>query len=211
MLLYPCCILPNSFSCCHQARVLLTTCLLCLFLSFIFIPQLRLPRLPWWLSGKETTNQHRRPERCRLSPCQEEPLEKSMATHTGILAWEVPWIRGAWWATIHGVTEETKMTEQLNNEEPGLCAVIIFCHMDFGSLSSFQTLFQLSQTFQAVFLIATNVIDLLISCIILLLSFQWQGEWMCSATYFQSSAWQSKFFQLPEILILILTCCCCCC
>ena len=48
---------------------------------------------------------------CRLSPCQEDPLEKSMATHTSILAWEVPWIRGAWWATIHGVTEETKITE----------------------------------------------------------------------------------------------------
>ena len=63
MLLYPCCILPNSFSCYHQARVLLITCLLCLFK-----PQLRLPRLPWWLSGKETTNQRRRRKRCRLNP-----------------------------------------------------------------------------------------------------------------------------------------------
>ena len=97
------------------------------------------------------------------------------------------------------------MTEQLNNKELGLCPGIIFCHTDFGSLSSFQTLFKLSQTFQAVLLIATDVIDLLISCIVLLFSFQWQGEWMCSATYFQSSAWQSEFFQLSEILILILT------
>ena len=25
------------------------------------------------------------------SPGQEEPLEKEMATHSGILAWEIPW------------------------------------------------------------------------------------------------------------------------
>jgi len=29
-----------------------------------------------------------------------------MATHVSILAWEIPWAedRGAWWATVHGVT-----------------------------------------------------------------------------------------------------------
>ena len=32
----------------------------------------------------------------------EDPLEKEMATHSSILAWR---IRGAWWATVHGVTE----------------------------------------------------------------------------------------------------------
>ena len=25
------------------------------------------------------------------SPCQEDPLEQEMATHSSILAWEVPW------------------------------------------------------------------------------------------------------------------------
>ena len=25
------------------------------------------------------------------SPCQEDPLEKGMATHTSILAWKIPW------------------------------------------------------------------------------------------------------------------------
>ena len=25
------------------------------------------------------------------SPCQEDPLEKGMATHTSILAWKTPW------------------------------------------------------------------------------------------------------------------------
>ena len=35
---------------------------------------------------------------------QEDPLEKEMATHSNILAWEIP-DRGTWWATVHGVTK----------------------------------------------------------------------------------------------------------
>ena len=33
---------------------------------------------------------------------QEDPLEKEMATHSSILAWSMD--RGAWQATVHGVT-----------------------------------------------------------------------------------------------------------
>ena len=33
----------------------------------------------------------------------EDPLEKEMATHSGILAWRIPMDRGAWQATVHGV------------------------------------------------------------------------------------------------------------
>ena len=36
---------------------------------------------------------------------QEDPLEKGMATHSSILAWRIPWTRGAWQATVHGVTK----------------------------------------------------------------------------------------------------------
>ena len=43
----------------------------------------------------------------------EDPLEKGMATHSGILAWRIPMDRGAWRATVHEVTE-SKMTEQLS-------------------------------------------------------------------------------------------------
>ena len=32
---------------------------------------------------------------------QEDPLEKVMATHSSILAWEIPWTEGAWQATTH--------------------------------------------------------------------------------------------------------------
>ena len=31
---------------------------------------------------------------------QEDPLEKEMASHSGILAWEIPWTRGVWQATV---------------------------------------------------------------------------------------------------------------
>ena len=34
----------------------------------------------------------------------EDPLEKDMATHSSILAWEIQWT-GAWWAAVHGVTK----------------------------------------------------------------------------------------------------------
>ena len=35
----------------------------------------------------------------------EDPLEKGMATRSRILAWRIPMDRGAWWATVHGVTK----------------------------------------------------------------------------------------------------------
>ena len=43
---------------------------------------------------------------------QEQPLEKGMETHSGSLTWRIPWTRGAWWATVHGVTE-LDTTEEL--------------------------------------------------------------------------------------------------
>ena len=36
-----------------------------------------------------------------------------MATHSSILAWRIPMDRGAWQATVHGVTE-SDMTERLS-------------------------------------------------------------------------------------------------
>ena len=34
----------------------------------------------------------------------EDPLEEKMATHSSILAWEMPCMdRGAWWLTVHRV------------------------------------------------------------------------------------------------------------
>ena len=35
----------------------------------------------------------------------EGPLQKGLASHSSILAWRIPMDRGAWWATVHGVTK----------------------------------------------------------------------------------------------------------
>ena len=35
------------------------------------------------------------------SLCQEDPLEKEMATHNRVLAWEILWTD--WWATVYGL------------------------------------------------------------------------------------------------------------
>ena len=40
----------------------------------------------------------------------EDPLEKEMATHSSILAWEIPWTGGAWQAIVHTVTKKSDTT-----------------------------------------------------------------------------------------------------
>ena len=44
---------------------------------------------------------------------QEAPLEEGTATHSSVLAWRIPMDRGAWQATVHGVSE-SDMTERLS-------------------------------------------------------------------------------------------------
>ena len=41
---------------------------------------------------------------------QEDPLEEEMATHSSILAWEIPWTEEPGRVTVHGVTKELDMT-----------------------------------------------------------------------------------------------------
>ena len=54
------------------------------------------------------------PQKTRVqSPGQEDPPEREMTTHSSILSWEIPWIRGSWQATVHGVT---KNQTRLSNE-----------------------------------------------------------------------------------------------
>ena len=40
----------------------------------------------------------------------EDPLEKEMATHSSILAWEIPWTEEPGGLQVHGVTKESDMT-----------------------------------------------------------------------------------------------------
>ena len=42
---------------------------------------------------------------------QEGLLEKEIATHSSILAWEIPWTEEPGEATVHGVSKESDMPE----------------------------------------------------------------------------------------------------
>ena len=42
----------------------------------------------------------------------EDPLEEEMAAHSSILPWRIPIDRGAWQATVHGVTKnQTRLSD----------------------------------------------------------------------------------------------------
>ena len=58
--------------------------------------------LPWWLSSKELSAVQ---ETRVQSLGREDPLKEGMATHSSILPWRIPMNRGAWRATVHGVTK----------------------------------------------------------------------------------------------------------
>ena len=42
---------------------------------------------------------------------REDPLEKSMATHSSVLVWRIPWTEEP---TVHGVTKSLTRLEQLS-------------------------------------------------------------------------------------------------
>ena len=45
----------------------------------------------------------------------EDPLEEGIAPHSSVLAGRIPMDRGAWWATVHGVTKgQTRLSTAQN-------------------------------------------------------------------------------------------------
>ena len=65
-------------------------------------------RLPWWLSGNDST--------CNAgdagqSLSWEDPLEEGMATHSSLLTWRIPWTEesGPW---SHKGSDRTEVTER---------------------------------------------------------------------------------------------------
>ena len=67
--------------------------------------------LPTWLSGKESACQA---TDVLLIPRSGRFPGNEVATHSSILAWEIPWTE-VWQTTAHGVTKELDKTEELNN------------------------------------------------------------------------------------------------
>ena len=55
----------------------------------------------------------------------EDRLEKEVATHSSILVWKNPTDRGAWWATVHGVTESRTQLSTARRDAQGPMAKII--------------------------------------------------------------------------------------
>ena len=70
-----------------HSSVLLVRCLPCITLVNFKWASLVAQRVKNPLAMQETQVQ---------SLGQEDPLEKGMATHSCILAWRIPWTRGAW-------------------------------------------------------------------------------------------------------------------
>ena len=50
---------------------------------------------------------------------QEVPLEKGTAMHSSILPWGIPMDRGAWWATVHRVTQSQIGLKLHSTHAPG--------------------------------------------------------------------------------------------
>ena len=74
--------------------------------------------LPWWLSGKEfTCNAGDTGSIHGFDPwVREEPLEKEMATHSNILAGEIPWTEEPGGLQSRGC-KELDTTKRLNNND----------------------------------------------------------------------------------------------
>ena len=71
----------------------------------------------------------------------EDPLEKEMATHSSILAWEIPWTEEPGGLTVQGVAEESDTTKHLSNNNPlaycnllGAMYVSLVASAPFGTL-----------------------------------------------------------------------------
>ena len=81
--------------------------------------------------GEEPTCHCRRHKRLWVrSLGWEGPLEESMATHSNILAWKIPWNRRVWWVTVHSVAKSQTRLKQLR-----MHAVYMFLLQEGGAPS----------------------------------------------------------------------------
>ena len=62
-----------------------------LYKNNVYLESKQCSGLSRWLCGKESTYNAGDARDSGSIPGQENPLEKEMATHSSILAWEIPW------------------------------------------------------------------------------------------------------------------------
>ena len=55
----------------------------------------------------------------------EDPLEEGMTTHSSILAWRITMVRGAWCATVQGITKSWTQLKQLSPAQRKISKVIL--------------------------------------------------------------------------------------
>ena len=87
--------------------------------TLTIIPQRDLERsavilgLPWWRSGKDSSCQYRSCRTCRFDPWVGKILWRRKWQPTPVFLPGKAHDGGAWWATVHGVTEsQTRLSEQ---------------------------------------------------------------------------------------------------
>ena len=71
-------------------------------------------RLSWWLSSKESTCNTGDLQKTQVQSLSwEDPLKKEMATHSSILAWEIPWTEEPGGLQSMGLQKKKKKTYRL--------------------------------------------------------------------------------------------------
>ena len=70
--------------------------------------------LPWWLSDKESACSAGATGDLGLILGLEDPLEESMATHSSILAWRIPWTEGPGRSVVHRVAKSQTWLKRLS-------------------------------------------------------------------------------------------------
>ena len=60
---------------------------------------------------------------------QEDPLEKEMAIHSSVHAWKSPMDRGAWWATVQGLTKSRTLHFHII-----ICVYILYVHYTYANV-----------------------------------------------------------------------------
>ena len=82
--------------------------------TLLFALELYHVGLPWWLSNKESTcNAGATGDTGSVPELRRSP-EEGMAAHSSILAWRIPMDRGAWQATVQGVTKSQIQLKRLS-------------------------------------------------------------------------------------------------